>query len=139
MADISVTASAVIAGNNVVKKTETAGATITAGQTVYWDSATRTIKLADCDSGTSGDPIRTVKGIALNSASSGQPITYALSGDITFNSVLTAGVAYYQSGTAGGICPVADVASGDDVVVLGIAKSATVLALDIQNPAIELA
>jgi hypothetical protein len=77
-------------------------------------------------------------GIALNNAALNQPLMVQKSGDITIGGTLTPGSAYYLSATPGGICPVADVASGSVVCQLGLAKSATVLALDIQSPGVTL-
>jgi len=137
MADISVTASSVLGASSAVKTHGTAGATITAGQVVYLDSTTSTYKLADADSGTAAAKVPV--GIALHGASSGQPLTILERGNLTLNAVLTAGTAYYLSPTtAGGICPVADVTSGDDVVLLGLATSTTVLAVDIQVTGVTL-
>ena len=51
---------------------------------------------------------------------------------------MTAGVAYYLSDTPGGICPVADLASGEYPTVLGIATSTTVLAFDPQAAGVAL-
>jgi len=139
MADLTVTATSVIKGSNVTNiQTKTAGEAIDAGEVVYLDTTTSTMKLADADSGTTLDAVRTPIGIALNSAGTGQPLTYMTSGDVTLGAILTAGTAYYLSGTAGKICPLADVAAGDDVVALGLAKSTSVLALNIQAPGVEL-
>ena len=44
---------------------------------------------------------------------------------------LAAGVAYYLSGTPGGVRPVADNTTGDYPVVLGMAKSTSVLSVHI--------
>jgi len=129
MADISITATAVTAAINRGTTTAAAGATITAGQTVYLDPATGRWLLADCDSATV--PARVPVGVALNGGAIGQPITVKTSGDITMNAVLTVGLGYYQSPIAGGIAPIADILSGDLLVLLGFAKSTTVLALDI--------
>ena len=129
MADLTLTAANVLAGSNATTNLGTAGATITAGQVVYFDDTTKTYKLADTDSATAA--VRSPVGIALNGASSGQPLMVLTAGDITLGEVLTAGVAYYLSGNAGGICPVADVASGDYPVILGMAKSTSVLAIKI--------
>ena len=129
MADLTLTAANVLAGSNATTNLGTAGATITAGQVVYFDDTTKTYKLADTDSATAA--VRSPAGIALNGASAGQPLMVQTGGDITLGAVLTAGVAYYLSGTAGGICPVADVTSGDYPVILGMAKSTSVLAIKI--------
>ena len=129
MADISVTAAAVIAAATATKETGTFGATITAGQVVALDTATGKYVLADADGSAI---IRVPRGIALNGGGDGQPGTIVKAGDVTFNAALTAGVSYYLSPTPGGIAPRADILTGDYVTHLGIAKSTTVLALDIQ-------
>lgn len=135
MADLSITAATVVAGANAIINHSTAGEAISAGQAVYFDTTTKKLKLADND-GTAA--LRVATGIALNGAALNQPLAYAKSGDITIGATLTPGAAYYLSKTAGGICPVADVGEGESVVQLGLAKSATVLALNIQIPGVTL-
>lgn len=129
MADLSITAADVIAASDATTENGTAGATITAGQVVSLNTTTGKYVLADADG---ADGIDRPRGIALNGASDGQPLKIIKSGDLTVNAVLTAGVDYYLSPTAGGIAPRADVLTGDIVSSLGIATSTTVLALDIQ-------
>lgn len=136
MTDISITAANVIAGSDANIESGTAGATITAGQAVYKSSTTKKWLLADSDSATA--EARVPGGIALNGASNGQPIVVQKSGDITIGATLTAGTAYYLSDEPGAICPLADLASGDYVVLIGLAKSTTVLDIDIQNPGVAL-
>lgn len=136
MADISITAANVIKGSNAVVEAGTAGATITAGQVVYKDASDGKYKLADADSGTAA--AKAPRGIALNGASNGQPLSIARSGAITIGGTLTAGTAYYLSPTAGGICPLADVEAGDNVVLLGLASTTAILNLDIQNPGVTI-
>lgn len=125
MADLSITAANVVAGANAKTKQGTAGATITAGQTVYRDPTDDKFKLADCDSATAA--VRKTSGIALHAAANGQPLLVHTEGPITIGAVLTPGVAYYLSGTPGGICPVADLNAGDFPTIMGIATSASVL------------
>lgn len=125
MADLSITAANVTAAALATKKSGTAGATITAGQVVYLDASNEYV-LADADAAGVGDI--TAVYIALNGASDGQPITVCAQGDVTLGAVMTAGTAYYLSPVAGGIAPIADVASGDDVILLGVAKTTSVLA-----------
>lgn len=129
MADISVTASAVLAGANAATESGIAGATITAGQPVYRDATSLKYLLSDADSATTA--ARSVRGISLNGASDGQPLKIITDGDLTVNAVLTANIAYYLSSAAGGICPIADVGSGEYLVQLGIAKSTTVMKVKI--------
>ena len=132
MADLVLTAAAVLTTTEATTENGTAGATITAGQRVYHDALTGRFKLADADAAT--DPERRTRGIALNSASDGQPLRIHKSGDLTVNAVLTPGVTYYGSPVPGGICPRADVLTADYVEIIGVAKSTTVLAVAINYP-----
>jgi hypothetical protein len=137
MADLSITASSVIADSSARMATGTAGETVTAGKMVYYDTATRTYKLADNNSGTAA--VRSPIGMALHAASTGQPLTIAKGGDITLGAVLTAGISYYLSDTPGGICPVADLTTGEYPVLVGMARSTSVLSLRIQEAGVALA
>lgn len=123
MADLSITAANVIAASSATTRSGTAGATITAGQVVYFDRTDSKYKLADADAVPSGGFGSVF--IALNGASDNQPISVLSGGSVAMGSVFTAGTSYYLSPTAGGIAPLADVLSGDDVVLLGVAISAT--------------
>ena len=136
MADLTITAANVVRGSNAKIEHGDAGATITAGQCVYRDTTDGEYKLSDADSGTAA--VRSVRGIALNSASDGQPMTILRSGDITIGASVTAGVAYYLSDTPGGIAPVADLATGDYPTLIGIAKSTTVIAVKINESGVAL-
>lgn len=135
MADISITAANVLAGANAKTAYGIAGATITAGQTLYADpSDSQKLKLADCDSSAT---TAACVGIALHGAASGQPIKYVYEDDdftpggtLSLSAAADDGI-YVLSGTAGGIAPVGDIASGDYAVVIGVAKSATKMNLKI--------
>lgn len=132
MADLTITAANVLPGSNAaIDRGHVAGAAVTAGQTVYLDPTVGKWLLADSNSATAA--ARTPKGIALNGAALNQPLAVQTGGDITAGATLVAGVAYYQSDTPGGICPVADVGTGEYVSLLGLAKSTTVLGLDIES------
>lgn len=134
MADLSITASSVVAGNGTPTKTGTAGAAIAAGEIVYLDTAaTGKWQLADSDAASAEARGRTANvGVALNSAAANQPLVVQTGGPVTLGAVLTAGSAYYLSGTAGKICPLADVSGGEYYVLLGLAASTSVLNLDVQ-------
>lgn len=134
MADLSITAANVVKGANAATEYGTAGAAVTAGQAVYLDDATGKLLLSDNNAAGK----KTVRGIALHAAAANQPLAIQRSGDITIGGTLTAGARYYLSGTAGGIAPEADLTTGMDVVLLGIAKSTSVLALSIQAPGVTL-
>lgn len=132
MADIVITAASVLAGAGAITERGIAGATITAGQAVYKAASDSKYKLADDNSGTA--EVRVARGIALNSASDGQPLTILTSGLITIGATMVAQTAYYLGDTPGGICPVADLASGEYPCLLGMSTSTTVLKVDIQAP-----
>jgi hypothetical protein len=136
MTDLVVTAANVVAGSDATAVTGVAGETITAGKAVYLSSSTKKWMLADSNSATA--EARQAKGIALNGASLNQPIDVHKSGDITIGATVVAGTAYYLSDTPGGICPLADVGTGEYVCLLGLAKSTSVIAIDIQYPGVSL-
>jgi hypothetical protein len=128
MAVLTITAANVAKGARANTKNGTAGAAITQGQPVYLDAATDTLFPADADVLASA----AVVGIALNAASTGQPVTYQTSGPITIGATVVTGTAYYASTTTGGICLESDLASGDFATFLGFATSTTVITLDIK-------
>lgn len=127
MADITVTAASVMATSTTTTAQGTAGATITAGQPLYQDStASFTLKPAQATSQAAAAMV----GIALNNASSGQPVTYAIAGDVTYNAALTKGSAYVVSAAAaGGVAPIADLIAGNFTSLIGVATSTTNLKL----------
>jgi hypothetical protein len=127
MADLSVTAANVVktSGSTV---NGTAGATITAGQAVYFDSATNRWKLAK-DSGTAEEAGASGIGVALNGASSGQPLVVQTQGPYNPGATVTLGLIYALSDNAGAIAPATDQGSTDRVTLLGVATSASELTL----------
>lgn len=127
MADLTVTAATCVPVAGSLIGWGTAGATITAGKAIYLEASTNTWKLADNNSGTA--EVRQATAIALTGSSAGQPLAYQTSGELTLGATMTAGVAYYLSDTAGGICPVADLGSGEYPCLIGIASSTTVIKL----------
>lgn len=127
MADIAVTAASVVTDANPVTEDGTAGATITAGQLVYKDASdSNKWKLADTNlSAAAADSY----GVALASASPGQPLRVQISGDYNAGATLTVGSVYVVSATAGGIAPVADLATGHFTKIWGVAKTAAIMAI----------
>ena len=136
MADLTITAGNVIAGSDARIAQGVAGATVTAGQVVYLDSADGRFKLADSDAATA--PVRLPAGIALNGASNGQPLSVAQAGSVTMGATLVAGTTYYLSDEPGGICPLGDLTTGDFTVVVGMATTAAVLVVHIQSSGVAL-
>ncbi|RWX28953.1 hypothetical protein EHH54_31760 [Rhizobium leguminosarum] len=136
MTDLVITAASVLPASNAERDQGIAGETIVAGKAVYLAATTNRWMLAD--SNAAGAEARQAKAIALNGASAGQPIAIQKSGDITIGATLTAGTAYYLSDTPGGICPLADVGTGEYVVLIGLAKSTTALALQFSYPGVAL-
>jgi hypothetical protein len=128
MPDLTITAANVVPGADAVRESGTAGEAITAGRLVCFDPTTLTYRLADSNGVAA---LRVPNGIALNTASTGQPLGVQTGGDLALGAVMTAGVAYYLSDTPGGICPVADLTTGESPCVVGIAKSTSVLSVRI--------
>lgn len=127
MADLTITAASVVKGAGArIDRNGYAGETITAGMPVY-KASTGFWMNADSNSATA--LARTAIGIALNGASQYQPIDVQTEGEITIGATLTANTTYYLSDTAGGICPLADVGSGEYTEIIGVAKSTTVMLL----------
>jgi hypothetical protein len=124
MADLSITVASVAKGSGASTAQGVAGATITAGQVVYLDSATSTYKLADANGAAA---LRSPVGIALHAALSGQPLQILTGGLITIGATLVAGTVYVLSGTAGAIAPAADVVTGWYLTIVGVPVSTTVL------------
>lgn len=122
MADLSITAANVLASATARTVTGVAGATITAGQPLYIDTADgNALKPAQNTSTKSA-----FVGIALHAAADGQPITYcSRDEDFTIGATVAVGQVYILSDNAGGIAPISDAGSGDFIVVVGIGKSTT--------------
>ena len=136
MTDISITAANVklVSGST---RTGIAGATITAAQALYQEASSKKMKLSDNDNATA--EVRALAGLALLGSLLDQPIVYAENGAVVdVGAILTAGVEYYVSGTAGGICPRADVTTGDDPIRVGIALTTSRLQLDFADPGVTL-
>lgn len=121
MADLVITPANVQAGPRALKDQGIAGATITAGQTVYLDTSDMRMKLADANGSVAQ---AAVVGIALNGASNGQPITFVYDDDdFTPGATVTNGTFYVQSGNPGGIAPSADIVAGWRPALLFIGKT----------------
>lgn len=128
MANISITAANVaVSTAAVVRREYPAGATITAGQLVYLNAPNQWA-LVDSDAAVTGNGVNDLCGIALNGASSGQPLAVCTQdlGGFTVGGTLVNGRTYYSSTSAGAIAD--DVpTTGAFPRVLGVARSAALL------------
>ncbi|MBP8267547.1 MAG: hypothetical protein KAX47_13425 [Zoogloea sp.] len=136
MTDLSVTAANVVPGTDARQEVGVAGETITAGQALYKSSTTGKWMKADSNSATA--EARAATAIALTGSSLNQPIVVQTSGTITIGATMTAGIQYYLSDTAGGICPVADIGSGEYVDLVGLSTSTTVMTLNFKYSGVSL-
>jgi hypothetical protein len=130
MADLAVTAASVVVGANAVRDSGLAGETLTAGKAVYFSFAIRRWMLSDNNA--EAAEAHGVDGIALNNAAIGQPIFVHKAGEITIGATLIPGAAYFLSDTPGGICPRADIGAGETICLIGMARSTSILAVNIQ-------
>jgi len=130
MADLTVTAASVAPGTDAtIEPNYNAGATITAGQTVYLSTTTNTWLLADANL---SQAAAVLGGVALNGASSGQPLAVLTRGNLNPGATAVVGMVYVLSGTAGGIAPVADGVTGWYTSILGIGTTTSNIAVNIQ-------
>jgi hypothetical protein len=121
MADLTVTASQVLPDTTYDIRRGIAAAAITAGQVVCLDPTTLTVKLFDAND-TAVNQL--TPGIALCSASAGQPVSWqeAAGAQVTIGAGAAPanGAVYVASATPGGIGAVADLAAGWVRAIVGI-------------------
>lgn len=120
MAAISVTATSVLPGTGAQIEYGLLGATVTAGQSLYYDSSSSSYKLADANDTTA---TATFRGVALNGGVSGQPVAVQTGGLITIGATVVAGEIYVLGATAGAIYPADDLASGWYTSIIGVAAT----------------
>ena len=131
MAAISITAGSFIPSSSAQKTKGVAGATVTAGQALYIDTAnSNVLKLCDADASSLAS---TCCGIAMHGASSGQDLWYVTSDPVcAIGATLVIGDTLWTSATAGGITKTfADNVTGCYVTCLGVAVSTTAFNLNI--------
>jgi hypothetical protein len=131
MVDLVVTAASVVKGSGAKVWRGVFGGTVTAGQSVYRDATTKYFLAADNDAASAAGLDDTDVGVALNGGGANQPCEVQYDGEINLGATLTVGESYAISSTAGGICPVSDLASGDYPVILGVARTAALLVMGI--------
>jgi hypothetical protein len=133
MADLSITAADVKTTEGSAFRTVQFGETATAGETVYLKSSDQKFWLGDNGAADTAD----VEGIVLVGNATDEWGIVQTSGDIDVGATLTVGTVYVQSATAGGIAPEADIASTEYVTILGVAKTAALLALEINATGVQ--
>lgn len=131
MVDLTITAASVVKGEGAKVWRGVFGETVAAGQGVYRDPTTKKFMKADNDAASASTLEDTDVGIALSGGALNQPAEVQYDGEITMGATLTVGEIYAVSSAAGGICPVADLGSGDYPVVLGIARTAALLVMGV--------
>ena len=137
MADLIVTPANVVAGAHAKIEHGIAGAAIAAGQTVYKDPSTSRFLLADADAVTPA--ARSSFGVALNGAANGQPLGVITEGNLNPGAAVAVGTIYVLSDTPGGIMPSADLEPGDFVTILGIATTASNIAVGVRVSGVAVA
>jgi len=133
MADLSITAANVKMVAGASTKVATAGATITAGQTLYGDANDSSkLKLAS----TASSAAAAIVGIALHGASADQPITYLYEGDIDIGGTVGIGAVLVASDNPGSIADSGDNTTGDYVTTIGIGITAARVRVKILRSAV---
>lgn len=129
MAAISQTAANVLKGTGARTVTVVAGGLVTAGMPVYKDTGDSN-KYKAARANAAGTSV--VAGIALCNAVNGQPLQIQTSGEINLGATLTVGETYCLSdAVAGQIVPIGDLGSADYPVHIGIARTTSLLPLNI--------
>lgn len=124
MSNLSITAASVQVASTVKLSRGIAGATIAAGDALYIDASdSNKLKLAIATSLAGAAFV----GIATHAALSGQPVQYIPAGAITIGATLVVGTIYVVSATAGKICPVADLVSGNYLTIIGMPSTTSIL------------
>ena len=127
MVDIVVVAANVQPAASTITKNGDAGEAITAGQSVF-KAADGQIELAENDIDVAS---AAAIGVALADAAIGQPITYAITGDINMGVILAIGQTYVVGAAPGGIAPEVDVTVGEFLTIIGVATTTSNLKLGI--------
>ena len=122
MADLAPAAADVLPGTGALTRIAFAGATITAGEIVYFDSGTERLRLAK----SSGNEAESqAVGVAIYSVLEDQPLEYQYDGVIKLG-VGVKSLAYFLSGTAGNFSPHSDESTpayGEYGTMMGVADA----------------
>ena len=105
---------------------KTAGAAMVRGDVCYLKASDGKAYLAQND-GTTEESEGLY--IALNDAGADQPVTLQKGGEVNLGAILTVGVIYVLSATAGKIAPAADLVSTNKLTIIGCARTTSILRL----------
>lgn len=137
MANLSITAANVGLGSNVRTETVQFGATVTQGQAVYL--LTSDGKYYPSDANVSAAQTGQNAIVLTPAGVDGfGVIVRQQNAKVNLGATLVKGTTYVVSATAGGICPQADLTTGDGVIILGIASTTALLDLQINATGIVL-
>jgi hypothetical protein len=126
--DLTVTAANVKATSTSAKIVRVKfGEAVTQGQAVYRKEADGEYYKADADAGT--NEVAAVAGVAITPGSTDEYGYIITEGPMNIGATLTVGEIYVLSGTAGGVCPEADLANPDKVTIIGVATSSSILSV----------
>lgn len=125
MAALVITASSVVPQSGATVINYKAGAAITPGQAVYYDSSDGTVKLCDVDLSSAASK---AIGIAVGqAAASGQYVGVCTEGPVAMGTILTAAEIYIAGPTAGAIHIHSELVATWRTTIIGYATSTSVL------------
>jgi hypothetical protein len=122
MAELTITPAQVLSGQDADFYQGISGDTVTAGKTVYLDSLSNRLRLADANG--SLDAAEVI-GIALHEAAPEQPLRVQTRGTLTLGlgAAVTTSTVYIVGATPGGIAPVVDKAPGWYCSLVGVGNA----------------
>lgn len=132
MAAITVTPASVVASATAtVDRTRVAGEALTAGQAVYLKDSDNKYYKADANA---ASPANRLDGVALNACGTGQPVAVCTQGLLTIGATVVVGTIYVLGATAAGdINPSTDLVTGWYTCILGVATTAGIIDVKINN------
>ena len=133
MADLSITATGVLASTNAFSEPCQWGETVAAGASVYKSATDGKMYNAECDVLAHVS----VYGVALTGGAVNQVGQVQRTGNITIGATVGVGTIYVLSAAAGKICPSADLASTNYVSIIGVGVSATDIQLAVLNTGVQ--
>ena len=135
MGDVAVTAGNVAPGSDAgLDVTGVAGAALTAGQVVYYDSTNDEYLVADTETSST---TANAAGVVVCTAADTQRCVVQKTGQIDMGGTTVVGTVYVLSVT-GNIAPAADLATADWVTVIGIGVTATDIKLGINASGVQV-